>query len=936
MIQEIKDFINQNIKENGKGGITGTILNSVLNKIADALPTSAGLKNLVDGAAEGSVRGVNASENSETYLIGKNSHAEGTGTKAGGSEDWIANAHAEGKNTHAAGNESHAEGYETYATHQAHAEGGYTRAEGVYSHAEGQGTVAKGFCSHAEGVGTKAFGYNSHAEGESTKAGSEEYPNNTICAHAEGKNTHADGNEAHAEGYGTYATHQAHAEGSSTRAEAESSHAEGYGTRTLKFGAHAEGVATQAGGESEWGGFSGYAAHAEGQRTKALGDYSHAEGSDTVALKDSAHAEGYGTKASGYQSHAEGSNTEASGSQAHSEGSSTRASGYNSHAEGYGTIASGDESHAGGSGTVAIGGRQTAIGQYNKEIDAYFSVGDGNGSDQRSDAFRVEKDSRVMVKNSAGEEVHLQDFEPRSCIIRWQPQSEIKDEMYFLYHDLVYMPMFDNLQDGERHILHLDWLYEHQVALDDAERTDGGSVEYIGGERLHSVLTVRKYAGNMYCELTTKVVETTRRNDDAHLNRFHTPQIRYNYADDRTHTRASRVYLQDYIFSERFNYDGENAVGTHFKLTLVSALLDGSPVPLTQFVFADNTGNVDYYRDEEGNENSNATSDGRYVYNADSVGDTDINVKVRVGDKTQTSKFTLNGLISDHEITIDVPEQEVDVIKELEAANLLVAMQGKSVCRQTTADGNVVMATILRKDGSYDFDKCVLVFGYAGMDVNKEKIEEFGELTVDLYKKNIMSYSGSCKDELEVKIYGGKSGEQTISIMSNCKANEFRALYLKSSVQIDAKQTEPLLTFNVPASKGYITAVVADSSVQGQRVYINQVASVAEQIADRLPYANPFYYSDYSTDYYDAETQTLTLLEGKTMAHIYPTAPLMVKHIVLPGVKTGQRLAIYGNWIPVVEDGDEQEGRFSSAWRTDVANGFEDLIYLNGQWINKA
>lgn len=268
--------------------------------------------------------------------------------------------------------------------------------------------------------------------------------------------------------------------------------------------------------------------------------------------------------------------------------------------------------------------------------------------------------SKTLSISGSGSVINIEQPEPRSCIIRWQPQSEIKDEMYFLYHDLVYMPMFDNLQDGERHILHLDWLYEHQVALDDAERTDGGSVEYIGGERLHSVLTVRKYAGNMYCELTTKVVETTRRNDDAHQNRFHTPQIRYNYADDRTHTRASRVYLQDYIFSERFNYDGENAVGTHFKLTLVSALLDGSPVPLTQFVFADNTGNVDYYRDEEGNENSNATSDGRYVYNADSVGDTDISVKVRAGDKTQTSKFTLNSVISDHEITIDVPEQEPD------------------------------------------------------------------------------------------------------------------------------------------------------------------------------------------------------------------------------------------------------------------------------------
>lgn len=273
-------------------------------------------------------------------------------------------------------------------------------------------------------------------------------------------------------------------------------------------------------------------------------------------------------------------------------------------------------------------------------------------------------------------------------------------------------------------------------------------------------------------------------------------------------------------------------------------------------------------------------------------------------------------------------------------SNLLGAMQGKSVCRQTTADGYAVMASIFLKDdsslGDYDdYDKCVLVFGYAGQD-NDGHIKEFGELTIDLRNGFDLTYSGSNKSELKVKKYDGIMSQSTISIMSNCKANEFRALYLKSSVQIDAKQTEPILTFNVPASKGYITAVVADSSVQGQSFNINQIASVAEQIADRLPYANPFYYSDYSTDYYDAETQTLTLLEGKTMAHIYPTEPLMVKHIVLPEVKTGQRLAIYGNWIPVVEDGDEQEGRFSSAWRTDVANGFEDLIYLNGQWINKA
>lgn len=557
MIQEIKDFINKNIKENGKGGITGKILNSVLNKIADALPTSAGLKNLVDGAAKGSVRGVNAATETEEYKLGQYAMAEGCETKASGWE-----AHAEGYYTEAIDTAAHAEGWMTKAENCCHAEGISTQALNDYSHAEGAYSVADGDACHAEGYESKAKDY--------------------AC----------------------------HAEGSRTEASGEATHAEGWGCKSKQAYSHAEGYYTEA---------TYSAAHAEGNYTKATNWACHAEGANTIASGNCSHAEGYYSQAKGYVSHAAGNNT------------------------------------------IAIGDYQTAIGTCNKEIDALFSVGDGDWNDKRSDAFRVEKDSRVMVKNSAGEEVHLQDFEPRSCIIRWQPQSEIKDEMYFLYHDLVYMPMFDNLQDGERHILHLDWLYEHQVALDDAERTDGGSVEYIGGERLHSVLTVRKYAGNMYCELTTKVVETTRRNEDAHQNRFHTPQIRYNYADDRTHTRASRVYLQDYIFSERFNYDGENAVGTHFKLTLVSALLDGSPVPLTQFVFADNTGNVDYDRDEAGNGISNATSDGRYVYNADSVGDTDISVKVRVGDKTQTSKFTLNSVISDHEITIDVPEQEVSL-----------------------------------------------------------------------------------------------------------------------------------------------------------------------------------------------------------------------------------------------------------------------------------
>lgn len=844
MIQEIKDFINQNIKENGKGGITGKILNSVLNKIADALPTSAGLKNLVDGEADGSVRGVNAAEETEEYKHGRYSVAEGYGTKASG--DY-----------------SHAEGFETEAGYEAHAEGYGTKAGGTAGHAEGYRTMAEN-CCHAEGMQTEAKDSYSHAEGGYTKA-------NKWASHAEGYYSQASGVCSHAEG-------------SYTETQNEASHAEGWGSKAKGAYSHAEGYYSEADAFS----------HSEGTYTKAIGYDSHAEGSNTIAEGEKSHAEGYYSQAKGYCS------------------------------------------HAAGNYTIATGRYQTAIGSWNKEIDAYFSVGDGEYN-KRSDAFRVEKDSRVMIKNNAGEEVHLQDFEPRSCIIRWQPQSEISADGYYYYHDLVYMPFFADIADGETWVVRLNWMYEHQVDMDNAELAEGEeAVSYIGAERLCTTITATKVADVLNVHAFTKVVDSTRNSEDIHQNRFHTPQVRYVWSDTDALSRQSRVYLQDYIFSERYESD---KVGTHFRFTIENATLNGKIMPLSNFIFADKTGNVDYSKDENGNviRDSSSMNNG---YNKDYIDNLSVKVKARCGNVTKESSFQISRMLSDHEITIDVPEQDVDVIKELEAANLLGAMQGKSVCRQTTADGYAVMASIFLKDdsslGDYDdYDKCVLVFGYAGQD-NDGHIKEFGELTIDLRNGFDLTYSGSNKSELKVKKYDGIMYQKSISIMSNCKANEFRALYLKSSVQIDAKQTEPLLTFNVPANKGYITAVVADSSVQGQSSYINQVASVAEQIADKLPYANPFYYSDYSTDYYDAETQTLTLLEGKTMAHIYPTAPLMVKHIVLPEVKTGQRLAIYGNWIPVVEDGDEQEGRFSSAWRTDVANGFEDLIYLNGQWINKA
>jgi len=75
-------------------------------------------------------------------------------------------------------------------------------------------------------------------------------------------------------------------------------------------------------------------AHAEGNNTMAIGDYSHAEGGSSYAIGPESHAEGGSTTAQGNASHAEGARTEANGHISHAEGNGTIANGYYSHSEG--------------------------------------------------------------------------------------------------------------------------------------------------------------------------------------------------------------------------------------------------------------------------------------------------------------------------------------------------------------------------------------------------------------------------------------------------------------------------------------------------------------------------------------------------------------------------------------------------------------------------
>lgn len=107
----------------------------------------SGVLNLLDGEAEGSLRGVGAAAEDDEYSLG-------------------INAAAFGSNTTASGFASHAEGHDTTASGEcAHAEGCYTNASGFTSHAEGESTTARGFRSHAEGYYTYALGNEQHVQG---------------------------------------------------------------------------------------------------------------------------------------------------------------------------------------------------------------------------------------------------------------------------------------------------------------------------------------------------------------------------------------------------------------------------------------------------------------------------------------------------------------------------------------------------------------------------------------------------------------------------------------------------------------------------------------------------------------------------------------------------------------------------------------------------
>ena len=261
---------------------------------------------------------------------------------------------------------AHAEGYDTKAIEQyAHAEGNGSQASGKISHAEGRFTYAVGGNSHSEGNTTRALGTASHAEGYQTVSGG----NNS---HVEGENNivgkfkkDEDGNFLDEDGNVTTVTTK-------------------YVYESGGLAAHAEGQRTHAEGDYS---------HAEGRQTLASGANSHAEGRSTIATGISAHAEGNGSDATGNYSHAEGYDTTASGNVSHAEGSVTIASGSYSHAEGYKSEARASYSHTEGRETLASGQFQHVQGKWNIEDttgEYAHIVGNGKNADSRSNAHTID------------------------------------------------------------------------------------------------------------------------------------------------------------------------------------------------------------------------------------------------------------------------------------------------------------------------------------------------------------------------------------------------------------------------------------------------------------------------------------------------------------------------------------------------------------------
>lgn len=222
--------------------------------------------NLINGSAEGSLQGINATAN------GAYSFAEGSAA--------------------ANGSVAHAEGTSFAEAAYSHAEGNENITLGKSSHAEGKENLATGICSHAEGDGlTETVRLNPVKDsltatvpsGSSIKVMPGDYIIDENGQIVEVTEVNDDRTITFVSPITT----------------------KSYASFYTFYRPSAKGIAS----------------HSEGKCSQAFGDYCHAEGLGTYAYGDGSHSEGGNTIACGHDSHAEGTHTVALGSYSHAEGS---------------------------------------------------------------------------------------------------------------------------------------------------------------------------------------------------------------------------------------------------------------------------------------------------------------------------------------------------------------------------------------------------------------------------------------------------------------------------------------------------------------------------------------------------------------------------------------------------------------------------------------
>ena len=399
------------------------------------------IKNLLDGIASGSLRGIKTfKEGNYGYYLGES-------------------ALAEGYNTEASGNYSHAEGYNSLAGRKAFKIISGDSTTKTYtlnsiqdiSIGDSFGTQCYNMVSFSTGTVTaidetnkvitvSKFDSLSDKDNylflvDKPRVGDYHISLASACAHAEGNNTIAAGNLSHAEGYGTTAIgFSSHAEGANTIAKNVYQHVQGKfnisdttsldiignGTndtnRSNAYTLDANGNGWFS-GEVYVGSTSGTNKDSGSKKLITLDEIPIAS-SETLGLikvgdnliisddgtlsaqagttiKNLVDGSGEGalkqinaTRASGENSFAEGNRTTASGDYSHAEGQYSTATNTYSHAEGYNSQATGIASHAEGNSTIASGARSHAEGS-NTKATSQSSHAEGVSTLAGRNAFTV-------------------------------------------------------------------------------------------------------------------------------------------------------------------------------------------------------------------------------------------------------------------------------------------------------------------------------------------------------------------------------------------------------------------------------------------------------------------------------------------------------------------------------------------------------------------